>query len=115
MDHPAYPADQPEDAKPCCSYEASSNSKMKAKRHKLAQAYKHFTAEDWLKVMYWDELTFQCIRASRAKAQRPESTSRYDSKYTMKTVRHSDSVMVWGCFSGFAGHVGLYYLSKIQP
>jgi hypothetical protein len=29
----------------------------------------------------------------------------------VKTVKHSDSVMVWGCFSA-AGHGGLYFLPR---
>jgi hypothetical protein len=56
--------------------------------------YQHFTAEDWSKVMYSDESTFKCIRASRAKVRRPDGASRYDSKYTVKTVKHPDSVVV---------------------
>lgn len=29
----------------------------------------------------------------------PEGADRYDPRYTVKTVKHPDSVMVWGCFS----------------
>jgi transposase len=50
--------------------------KMKSKRLKFSMTYQHFTAEDWSKVMYLDESTFKCIRASRAKVRRPEGASR---------------------------------------
>jgi hypothetical protein len=30
----------------------------------------------------------------------------------MKTVKHPNSVMVWGCFSGSLGHCGLYFLPE---
>jgi hypothetical protein len=30
----------------------------------------------------------------------------------VKTVKHPDSVMVWGCFSGAVGRGGLYFLPK---
>lgn len=38
--------------------------------------------------------------------------SRYDHRYTMKTVKHFDSVMVWVFFSGEKGRGGLYFLPK---
>jgi hypothetical protein len=57
-----------------------------------------FVALHRSKVMYSDQSLFKCIRASRTKVQRPEGASRYDSKYTVKTVKHPDSVMVWGCY-----------------
>jgi hypothetical protein len=50
--------------------------KMKSKRLKFSMTYQHFTAEDWSKVMYLDESTFMCIRASRAKVRRLEGASR---------------------------------------
>jgi hypothetical protein len=74
--------------------------------------YQHFMAEDWPKVMYSNESTFKCIRASRVKVWRPEGIRRYDSKNTVKTMKHPDSVMVWGCFSSFVGRGGLYFLPK---
>ena len=38
--------------------------------------------------------------------------SRFDPRYTAKTVKHPDSVMVWGAFSGNCGRAGLYFLPK---
>jgi hypothetical protein len=47
-------------------------------------------------VMYIDESTFHFIRATRRKVRRPSKSHRFYSHYTVKTVKHPDSVMVWG-------------------
>ena len=86
--------------------------KMKKKRLQFAKNYRHFTQEDWSKVMYSDESTFRCIRVTRNKVRRPEGSDRFDSRYTTKTVKHPDSVMVWECFTGSVGHGGLFFLPK---
>ena len=44
--------------------------------------------------------------------RRPEGSDRFDSRYTTKTVKHPDSVMVWGCFTGSVGRGGLFFLPK---
>ena len=43
---------------------------------------------------------------------RPMGSDRYDTKYTVKTVKFPAGVMVWGCFSGEKGSGGLYFLDK---
>jgi hypothetical protein len=86
--------------------------KMTAKRLKFAKKYRHFTKEDWAKVMYSDESTFKCLRSTRTIIRRPQGSNRYDSHYTVKTVKHPDSVMVWGSFSETLGRAGLYFLPK---
>jgi hypothetical protein len=73
-------------------------TKMKARRLKFAKAYRHWTSADWAKVMFSDESTFKCLRSIRGKVRRPRESSRFDSRYTIKTVMHPDSVMVWGVF-----------------
>ena len=40
----------------------------------------------------------------------PNSASRYDSKFMVKTVKHPGSKMVWEAFSGNLDRAGLYYL-----
>jgi hypothetical protein len=62
-------------------------------------------------MMYSDESTFKCIRSTRATIRRPQGSSRYDCGYTVKTVKHPDSVMLRG-FSGTLGCTGLYFLTK---
>jgi hypothetical protein len=88
--------------------------KMKSKRLAFAKKYKHWTEEDWSKVMFSDESTFRCLRAVRSRVRRPTGSDRFDSRYTVKTVKHPDSVMVWGCFAGNGGRGGIYFLPKNQ-
>jgi transposase len=83
---------------------------MKRKRLAFARKYRHFTAEDWSTVMYSDESTFRCIRAVRSMVRRPSGMNRFDSRYTVKTVKHPASLMVWACFSGSCGRGGIYFL-----
>ncbi len=45
------------------------------------------------RVIYSDKSTFRCIRAIRARVQSPHGSSDF-SHYNVKTVRHSDKVMV---------------------
>jgi transposase len=85
---------------------------MKKKRLAFAQKYKDWTNEQWSRVMFSDESTFRCIRATKTKVRRPMGSDRYDSRYTVKTVKHPASLMVWGSFSGAVGHGGLFFLSK---
>ena len=44
--------------------------------------------------------------------RRPSTASRFDPKFTDKTVKHPVSVMVWDAFSGNMGHAGLYFLPE---
>jgi transposase len=85
--------------------------KMKKKRLAFCRAYKAWTAEDWANVMFSDESTFRCIRSIKTKVRRPSGSNRFDPRYTAKTVKHPDSVMVWGCFSA-KGRGGIYFLPK---
>jgi hypothetical protein len=62
--------------------------------------------------MFSDESTFRCVRSIKTHVRRPEGSNRFDSWFTVKMVKHPDSVMVWGCFSGVVGHGGLYFLPK---
>jgi hypothetical protein len=42
--------------------------------------------------------------------RRPSGMNRFDSRYTVKTVKHPASLMVWACFSGSCGRGGIYFL-----
>ena len=85
---------------------------MKKKRLEFCQKYKDWTSEDWKKVMFSDESTFRLVRGESRTVRRPRGVSRFDPRYTVKTIKHPDSVMVWGAFSGGKGRVGLYFLPK---
>ena len=41
----------------------------------------------------------------------PERANPYDPKFTQKTVKHTPSIMVWGCFSAKDSNA-LYFLLK---
>lgn len=86
--------------------------KMKKKRVAFAQKYQHWTEQDWAKVMYSDESTFRQVDSRSVKVRRPSNISRYKHQYTVKTVKHPEQVMVWGCFSASLGRGGLYFLPK---
>jgi hypothetical protein len=85
---------------------------MKKKRLSFARKYLHWTEKDWQGVMFSDESTFRIINSRSTKVQRPSTVSCYKQRYTVTTVKHSPSVMVWGCFSGQKGRGGLYFLPK---
>ena len=42
--------------------------------------------------------------------QRPRSSARFDPQHAVPTVKHSQSVIVCGYFSGEKGRGGLYFL-----
>ena len=42
----------------------------------------------------------------------PRSFDRFDPRYTVPTVKHSESVMLWESFSGDKGWSGLHFLPK---
>ncbi len=86
--------------------------KMKKKRLAFCNKYKNWTSAERQTVMYSDESTFRRIRATRSLVRRPRGSNRFDSRFTVKTVKHPDSVMVWGCFSGAGGCGGLYFLPR---
>ena len=44
--------------------------------------------------------------------RRPSFISRMDPAYTVSTVKHPVSVMIWCCFSGAVCSGGLYFLPK---
>ena len=62
--------------------------------------------------MFSDESTFRLIRGTSKLVRRPSGASRYDPKYTVKTGKHPDSVMVCGAFSENMVRAGFYFLPK---
>lgn len=88
--------------------------RMKAQRLDFAKKHAHWTYEDWSEVMFSDESTFKTIRATGKTVRRPVGSDKFDSRFTVKTTKHPDSVMVWGCFSSKMGRGGLFFLPKNQ-
>jgi transposase len=83
---------------------------MKTKRLAFAKKYRHWTEEEWSRVMYSDESTFRCLRATRTRVRRPAGSDRFDTRYTVKTVKHPASLMVWASFTGACGRAGIFFL-----
>lgn len=79
------------------------------KRLEFCQRHKDWTPEQWGKVMWSDESTFQLFQSSKKFLRRNSLTDACDSRYTVPVVKHPPSIMVWGCFSGH-GRGGLYFL-----
>ena len=85
---------------------------MRKKRLTFAKNYQHWRPQKWRKVMFSEESTFRLVRGQSKVIRRPINVPRHDPRYTVKTVKHSDGVMVWGAFSGTHGQGGLYFLPK---
>ena len=86
--------------------------RMRAARLKFARKYLPWTPERWRKVLWSDESNFKIIESHLIRVRRPPRTHRHDPRYTIKTVKNSAWVMVWGCFSGVKGSGSLYFLPK---
>jgi|SRR5215469_10457883 len=84
---------------------------MRKKRIAFCKKYINLTAVDWAKVLFSDESSFLTFRSRAKTVRRPIGSNRFDPKYTIKTMKHPASIMVWGCFSYF-GLGGLYFLPK---
>ena len=62
--------------------------KMKAKRLEFAKSHQHLITEDWSKVLFSDESTIQQFATRKQNVRRPPG-KRYDKKYTVSTMKHS--------------------------
>ena len=96
----------------CAAAKPLLTAPMVKKRLAFCKKYLAWTEEDWENVMFSDESMFRLVNPRAQKVRRPSSVSRYLSKYTVKTVKHPASVMIWGCFSGRGGRGSLFFLPK---
>ena len=71
---------------------------MKAKRLAFAQKYAHWDEDRWDNVLFSDESTIQQFAQRKRHLRRPVGT-RYDDRYTLATVKHPPSVMIWDALS----------------
>ena len=85
---------------------------MKKQHLAFAKKHAHWTTEQRRKVMFSIESNFQVFKMGSTTVQRPRSSDCFEPQYTMPTVKHLQSVMVLGCFSGEKGRGGLYFLPK---
>ena len=84
------------------SYKPAKKSRltaaMKAKRLQFANNHQHWTAEQWGKVLFSDESTFQQFVVRKRHVRKPTG-KRFDERYTIPTVKHPPDQMVWGTMS----------------
>jgi hypothetical protein len=81
---------------------------MTWKRIKFCKKYLIWAPKQWENIMFSDELTFRLVDSRGMKVRRPSRLNSYKQRFSIPTVKHSASVMVWGCFSGKKGQGGLY-------
>jgi transposase len=81
------------------------------KRLKFCRLMRDKSKEWWEQVMFTDESTFQQLRGASYNYVRRPPSQRYNPKYTIKTVKHPPSVMVWGGISA-NGRCGLHIFQK---
>ena len=76
---------------------------MKAKRLQFANNHQRWTAQEWQNVLFSDESTFQQFAVRKSYVRRPPG-KRFDDKYTISSMKHPPSQMVWGamCRNGVA-------------
>ena len=74
--------------------------KMKKQRLAFAKKHAHWTTEHWRKVTFSNESNFQVFKMGSTTVWHPRSSDCFDSQYTVPTVKHLQSVMIWGCFLG---------------
>ena len=86
--------------------------RMKKQRIAFAKKYIQWTPAQWKRVMFSDESNCQVFRVGSPIVRRPHASNRFDPRFTVPTVKHPDSIMVWGAFSGEVGRAGLYFLPK---
>ena len=95
------------------SYKPAKKSKltpiMKKKRLAFAKKHFHWTADNWGKVLFSDESTFQQFVVRHKHVRRPVE-KRFDKKYTSATMKHPPSQMIWGAMSKNRT-AGLYFLT----
>ena len=68
-------------------------------RVKFCTKYEAWTEDDWKEVLWMDEATFFVSGSHHNRVYRPRGSDPYLPQYTVPTVKHPQSVMVWGSFA----------------
>ena len=71
---------------------------MRAKRLAFAKKHRDWTIQQWSKVLFSNESTFQQFFVRKRHVRRPTG-KRYDDKYRVSTMKHPPSQMIWGTMS----------------
>ena len=83
---------------------------MKAKRVIFANKSADWSEKQWGKVLFSDESTIQQFGSRKQQVRRPVGT-RFEERYTVATMKHPPSVMIWDGMSS-NGTAGLFFLPK---
>ena len=83
---------------------------MKAKRLQFVNNHQHWTAEHAEKSAFFRRINFPTVWVRKRHVRRPTG-KRFDERYTMPTVKHLLSQMVWGAMS----RGGVAALSFLRP
>ncbi|KTF75225.1 hypothetical protein cypCar_00031453 [Cyprinus carpio] len=81
------------------SKEATSLQETHQGQTEILQEFKYWTAEDWCKVIFSNEAPFRLFGTSGKSIIRRRKGERYHESYVVPTVRHPETIYVWGCFS----------------
>ena len=81
---------------------------MKVKRLAFAKKHVQWTIQQWHQVLFTDESSVQQFTTRNRYVRRP-SGKRFDDRYTIQTMKHPPSVMIWGGMS-LNGTAGLFFL-----
>ncbi len=84
-------------------------TKMINKSMVFCKKYRPWTEKDW-EVMLSDESTFRLVNVRAQRVKLLTQTNGYKQGFVVVNMKHSASVMVWGCFSGTGGQGSLYIL-----
>lgn len=86
------------------------NVVQRRKRLDFCRTYRNWTPEQWEKVLFSDESSFQLWKGGQQYVRRPPG-QRFNPLFTIPTVKKSESLMIWGCF-GAAGRGRLHFVEK---
>ena len=73
---------------------------QRERRVAFADKYLTWSEDDWLSVLWSDEATFTVTCNRGGRVYRRKGSDPLDPRYVESTVKHPDSLMVWGCFTG---------------
>ena len=88
-------------------------NEQKLKRLDWVARHKGWSRKDWGKVLWSDECNIEQFGyRCGGRVRRHSTISRYNPCYTIKTVKHSPKLMVWGCFGG--GKLGKLFVLQTK-
>ena len=73
---------------------------LTVKRIHFANQYRHWTENKLQKVMWSDECSITQFGERVSHVRRPIG-ARYNERYTVPTMKHPASIMIWGCVSSY--------------